>query len=46
MLHVFKDQARLPIEYALSLYRPDRYEVTFEVRRDESSGRDTTPRPH
>lgn len=41
MIHVFRDQNRLPIEYARSLYRPDRYEVTFEVRRDDA-GRSAT----
>jgi GntR family transcriptional regulator len=34
--HLFRDPGKLPIEHARSLYRPSRYEVAFEMHRDET----------
>jgi len=33
--HLFRDPGKLPIEHARSLYRPNRYEVAFEMHRND-----------
>jgi GntR family transcriptional regulator len=43
--HLFRDPGKLPVEHARSLYRPSRYEVAFEMHRDEVDV-DTTARTH
>lgn len=44
IIHVFRDPGMLPVEHARSLYRPSRYEVAFEMQRDDVDVEATTRR--
>lgn len=39
MIHVHRDGGQMPVEWARSLFHPDRYEVAFEVRLPTKDGR-------